>query len=93
MNTRNSGESRVHNWRQGGYLCWDVEMDEIKNTGACETKIASPRILAKIGEVDVAVLVDSVSEVTVISENFCRTLHDRSFLLNIISVFNIIFFL
>lgn len=54
-------------------LCWDVEVPE-EEVGSFETKVASPRIRAKIEDHEVAVLVDSGSEVTVISESFYSSL-------------------
>lgn len=55
-------------------LCWDVEPEGEIIRDDLECKIVSPRIRAQIGECEVAVLVDSGSEVTVISEQFYNDL-------------------
>lgn len=58
-------------------LCWDVETDERVVTEKLEMKVSSPRILAKISEIGVNVLVDSGSEVTALSEQFYEELKTR----------------
>ncbi|XP_043481228.1 uncharacterized protein LOC122510544 isoform X2 [Leptopilina heterotoma] len=55
-------------------LCWDVVPGVNEISSEIETKIVSPRIRATIENHEVAVLVDSGSEVTAISENFYNSL-------------------
>lgn len=59
-------------------LCWDVEPSEKTKIDNLKTKIVSPRIRAIIGENEVPILVDSGSEVTVISEAFYNNLKINS---------------
>lgn len=59
-------------------LCWDVEPSEKTNISNLELKIVSPRIRVKIGEIEIPILVDSGSEVTVISEVFYNQLKVNS---------------
>lgn len=58
-------------------LCWDVEPEKETVLSEIESKIVSPRIRAVIEGHEVAVLVDSGSEVTALSEKFYNELKNK----------------
>lgn len=59
-------------------LCWDVMPDKQETQEKIETKIVSPKIRARIENCEVAILVDSGSEITAISEAFYTELSRKN---------------
>lgn len=58
-------------------LCWDIEPEKETVVNEVDTRIVSPRIRAVIEGHEVAVLIDSGSEVTVVSEKFYNELKNE----------------